>query len=139
MHQHNHNPSGQKLFIPIWLNLGITAVQIVGGLLSNSLALLSDALHNLGDGLALLIARIANKVSRRSSSEKKTFGYKRIEIHFECHVHLNRDYQISETDAIRAKAEGILHEQFQIGHVTMQMEFNSLHERNMFIDPDHKK
>jgi cobalt-zinc-cadmium efflux system protein len=293
MHQHNHNPSGRKLFISVWLNLSITAVQIVGGLLSNSLALLSDALHNLGDGLALLIAWIANKVSRRPSSEKKTFGYKRIEIlaalfnglvlvfislflfreawkrfqnpeeiesslmlivatfgllanlisvfllkgqrkqninvkaaylhllgdtlssvavitggilmhffglywidplvtviiglyiikesisiiletvdilmqaapkdldlrkikaelqeldgiqnihhvhvwklsdheiHFECHVDLIRDYHISETQAIRAKAEKILHEQFQIGHVTMQMEFDSAHDHHM--------
>lgn len=77
---HQHNPSGKRLFVSVWLNLGITAVQIVGGLLSNSISLLSDALHNLGDGLALLIAWIANKVSRRPSSERKTFGYKRIEI-----------------------------------------------------------
>ncbi len=81
MHQQSdHNPEGKKLLASVWLNLTITVVQFIGGLLSNSLALLSDALHNLGDGIALLIAWIANKVSRRPSSDKKTFGYQRIEI-----------------------------------------------------------
>lgn len=81
MHQKRHqNREGKRLFISVWLNLTITVVQIIGGILSNSLALLSDALHNLGDGIALLIAWIANKVSRRPSSDSKTFGYKRIEI-----------------------------------------------------------
>lgn len=81
MHQQSsHNPEGKKLLASVWLNLTITVVQFIGGFLSNSLALLSDALHNLGDGIALLIAWIANKVSRRPSSDKKTFGYQRIEI-----------------------------------------------------------
>lgn len=81
MHQHSKHVSESKnLFISVWLNLTITLVQIVGGILSNSLALLSDALHNLGDGVALFIAWIANKVSRKPSSLNKTFGYKRIEI-----------------------------------------------------------
>jgi cobalt-zinc-cadmium efflux system protein len=90
-HQHtNHNHShghgshissvGNNLIIAIFLNLIITIVEIIGGILSNSLALLSDAIHNLGDTFAVMLAYIANRISRRDATEKKTFGYKRIEI-----------------------------------------------------------
>lgn len=54
--------------------------EVIGGLFSNSLALISDALHNLGDTSALFIAYIANLVSKREHTHQKTFGYKRIEI-----------------------------------------------------------
>ena len=49
-------------------------------MISNSLALLSDALHNLGDGIAVLVAYIANRISKKDPNERKTFGYHRIEI-----------------------------------------------------------
>ncbi len=52
----------------------------MGGLYSNSLALLSDALHNLGDTSALFIAYLANLISKKDRNDRKTFGYKRIEI-----------------------------------------------------------
>lgn len=76
----NHQLSGKKLLWATLLNFIITIAEVIGGLLSNSLALLSDALHNFSDGVAVFIAYIANKVSHRSASERKTFGYKRIEI-----------------------------------------------------------
>ncbi len=82
-HQHHHHKgeiNSKNLLFAIILNFVITAAEIVGGLLSNSLALLSDALHNLSDGVAILIAYIANRISKRSSNERRTFGYKRIEI-----------------------------------------------------------
>lgn len=82
-HGHGHGHSdlkGRNLLIATVLNFTITAVQIVGGLLSNSLALLSDAIHNLGDAVAVLLAYIANKIGQRSATERHTFGYKRIEI-----------------------------------------------------------
>jgi cobalt-zinc-cadmium efflux system protein len=62
------------------LNLVISIAEIIGGVLSNSLSLISDALHNLSDGLATFIAWLANRISKRPSNTKKTFGYKRIEI-----------------------------------------------------------
>lgn len=71
---------GKKLLWVTVLNLSITIVQIVGGLLSNSLSLLSDALHNLGDSSALFIAFIAGKISRKAPDSRRTFGYKRVEI-----------------------------------------------------------
>ena len=71
---------GKKLLWVTILNLAITLVQIVGGLLSNSLSLLSDALHNLGDSSAIFIAFVAGKMSKKKPDENKTFGYQRIEI-----------------------------------------------------------
>ena len=62
------------------LNLVITAVEIAGGLLSGSLALLSDALHNLSDTFATFIAYLATLIGKREANSKKTFGYKRLEI-----------------------------------------------------------
>jgi cobalt-zinc-cadmium efflux system protein len=79
-HGHNHNLKGKNLLIATALNLIITIVEIVGGLVSNSLALISDAIHNMGDTIAVLLAYIANLISRKSADEKKTFGYKRVEI-----------------------------------------------------------
>jgi cobalt-zinc-cadmium efflux system protein len=79
-HHHHHEVSGKNLFITIVLNIIITLSQIVGGILSGSLALLSDAMHNLSDVVALLIAYWANKISSRPKNNQKTFGYKRAEI-----------------------------------------------------------
>jgi len=81
-HHHHHDPQGENrsLLLATLLNVLITVVEIIGGIMSNSLALLSDAIHNLGDTLAILLAYIAGKVSKRKSNERKTFGYKRIEI-----------------------------------------------------------
>ncbi|MBN2348358.1 MAG: cation transporter [Bacteroidales bacterium] len=79
-HHHHQNLNEKNLLIATVLNFAITAAEIIGGLLSNSLALLSDALHNLGDAFAVLIAFIAHKLSKKDSTVKKTFGYKRVEI-----------------------------------------------------------
>ncbi len=77
---HHHDVSGKNLFITIVLNIIITLSQIVGGILSGSLALLSDAMHNFSDVLALFIAYFANRLAARPNNESKTFGYKRAEI-----------------------------------------------------------
>lgn len=81
-HHHHHHPDlkGRNLIISIILNILITAAQIIGGLVSGSLALLSDALHNFSDVLSLVVSYIANLLSKKPSSNNKTFGYKRAEI-----------------------------------------------------------
>ena len=80
-HSHHHHAVNEKnLLTATLLNLVITIVEIAGGLLSGSLALLSDALHNLSDTFATFIAYLATIVSRREANQKKTFGYKRLEI-----------------------------------------------------------
>jgi len=79
-HHHHHEVSGKNLFITVVLNAVITVAQFMGGLLSGSLALFSDALHNLSDVLSLLIAYWANQLSKKPENVKKTFGYNRAEI-----------------------------------------------------------
>lgn len=69
-----------KLIVSILLNLTITLSEIVGGILSGSLALISDAMHNLTDSFSLIISLIARKLSTRQADIRKTFGYKRAEI-----------------------------------------------------------
>jgi len=69
-----------RLLLSTLLNFTITLAEIFGGLISNSLALFSDALHNLGDSFAVFIAYIAHLISKREYTDRKTFGYKRIEI-----------------------------------------------------------
>lgn len=82
-HHHNHSHSdtkGRNLLISILLNIVITLAQVVGGVISGSLALLSDALHNFSDVLSLIVSYIANKLVKKQASLKRTFGYKRAEI-----------------------------------------------------------
>ncbi|NQX76678.1 cation diffusion facilitator family transporter [Gilvibacter sp.] len=77
---HQNDTKGTKLVVSILLNVIITASQVIGGVISGSLALLSDALHNFSDVLSLLISYVAERLSKRSASTSKTFGYKRAEI-----------------------------------------------------------
>ena len=85
LHTHNHQHShkqlkGTNLFISILLNILITVAQVIGGLVSGSLALLSDALHNFTDVISLIVSYVATVLSKKSASLHKTFGYKRAEI-----------------------------------------------------------
>ncbi len=80
-HNHSHpNIRGRKLLLSILLNSLITIAQVIGGIVSGSLSLLSDALHNFSDVLTLFISYIADRFSKKSASVTKTFGYKRAEI-----------------------------------------------------------
>lgn len=80
-HSHSHDDlKGRNLLISILLNIAITVSQVIGGIISGSLALLSDALHNFSDVLSLIISYIATLLGKRKASSLKTFGYKRAEI-----------------------------------------------------------
>jgi len=79
-HDHQHPKNEKTLIITIILNLIITISQIVGGLISGSIALLSDALHNFSDVISLIISLAAEKLSKKEFTLDKTFGYKRAEI-----------------------------------------------------------
>jgi len=69
-----------RLLITLVLNFIIPAVQVIGGLLANSVALISDAVHNFSDFTAILISYVAFKIGRKGASVKNTFGYRRAEI-----------------------------------------------------------
>lgn len=86
-HNHNHNHGhhhppveGKNLLFSIVLNIVITVAQIIGGILSGSLALISDALHNFSDVLSLVFSYVAHQLSRKKASVNQTFGYKRAEL-----------------------------------------------------------
>ncbi len=77
---HNHDLKGRSLLITIFLNIGIAIAQVIGAIVGNSLSLLTDALHNFSDVMALVVSYIANKLSLRDYTPGKSFGYKRAEI-----------------------------------------------------------
>ena len=79
-HSHHHQVEGKNLLFSIFLNMVITLAQIIGGILSGSLALLSDALHNFSDVLSLVFSYAAHKLSKKKASVNQTFGYKRAEL-----------------------------------------------------------
>ncbi len=77
---HLSDKNGKKITGAIILNLFITVVQIIGGIVSGSLALISDALHNFTDATALLLSAFAHRISLKPNTQRYTFGYKRAEI-----------------------------------------------------------
>jgi len=85
-HTHNHHANidetngVQRLILALFVNLVLTVVQVIGGIISGSLALVADALHNFSDAAALLIALIARKWAEKPADENRTFGYKRAEL-----------------------------------------------------------
>lgn len=79
-HGHSHAHGDGKLTLAVVVNLGLTVVQIVGGILSGSLALIADAVHNLSDALSLALAFAARKVARREADGTMTFGWNRAEL-----------------------------------------------------------
>lgn len=79
-HSHTHEKNGKALFWAILINVILTVVQVIGGLVSGSLSLLADALHNFSDAGALIIAYVAQKVSGLPANKEMTFGYGRAQI-----------------------------------------------------------
>lgn len=78
-HHHDHSSDG-KLSIAVVINILLTVAQVVGGLLSGSLSLIADALHNLSDAGAIVVAIVARRIGARPSDAAMTYGYKRAEI-----------------------------------------------------------
>ncbi len=76
-HDHHHHHGESNIATAFFLNLSFTLIEIIGGLLTNSIAILSDALHDLGDSLSLGIAWYFQKLSKKGSDRHYTFGYKR--------------------------------------------------------------
>ena len=79
-HHHHHHSGTENIRVAFFLNLIFTIIEIVGGFLTNSVAILSDALHDLGDSLSLGLAWYFQKVSKKSRDKKFTYGYKRFSL-----------------------------------------------------------
>jgi len=82
-HSHHHGEikeSGSRLLLTLALNFIIPAAQMAGGIISNSMALISDAMHNFSDFTAILISYVAFRIGRKGVSARNTFGYQRAEV-----------------------------------------------------------
>lgn len=82
-HHHHHGDQSEigerRLWWAVGANILLTFAQIIGGLVSGSLSLIADALHNFSDAASLLIALVAIRIGRKPADDLKTFGYKRAE------------------------------------------------------------
>jgi cobalt-zinc-cadmium efflux system protein len=79
-HSHNHKQSGKNLKIAFFLNLVFTVIEVIGGFYVNSVAIISDAVHDLGDSLSLGTAWYLDKKSKQGSDSKYSFGYSRFSL-----------------------------------------------------------
>ncbi len=83
-HHHHHHIDPQagdaRVAWAVAVNIALTLAQVVGGLLSGSLALIADALHNFSDAVALIIAFVARRIARRPADARMSFGYGRVEV-----------------------------------------------------------
>jgi cobalt-zinc-cadmium efflux system protein len=81
---HSHGVAAGQNEKPLWIALALTSLfltaELVGGILTNSLALISDAAHMFTDAVALAISLVAMRIGRRPADSKRTFGYYRFEI-----------------------------------------------------------
>ena len=80
-HAHHHSPSsGSRLWLVFALNFGFTIIEFVGGYFTNSIAITSDAFHDLGDSMALLGAIILERYAQKKRSDSYTYGYRRFSL-----------------------------------------------------------
>ena len=74
---HSHHSESDNIALVFWLNFGFAVLEIVGGILTNSVAIIADAIHDLGDSLAIGFAWIASKIARKQPTERYSYGYRR--------------------------------------------------------------
>ena len=79
-HHHHHDMSSNRIGWAFFLNLGFTIIEFIGGVLTNSTAILADAVHDLGDSLSIGLAWLLNKFSKRDPSQTFTYGYQRLSL-----------------------------------------------------------
>lgn len=79
-HDHSHHHAEGNVKVAFFLNLSFTIIEIIGGLYTNSLAILSDALHDLGDSLSLGLSWYFQKLSKKGRTKTFSYGYKRFSL-----------------------------------------------------------
>lgn len=79
-HHHHHNEQGRNLGLAFFLNLAFTVIEFIGGAITNSVAITSDALHDLGDSFSLGISWFLQKRSTKQPNSRFTFGYRRFSL-----------------------------------------------------------
>lgn len=76
-HHHHHHRESDNIAVAFWLNFSFTLIEIVGGILTNSVAILADAVHDLGDSLAIAFAWGASKMAQKGANARYSYGYRR--------------------------------------------------------------
>jgi cobalt-zinc-cadmium efflux system protein len=79
-HEHHHHSDVKNIKVAFMLNFAFTIVEFVGGIFTNSIAILSDAIHDLGDCLSLGLAWYFQKVAKKGSDTSYSYGYKRFSL-----------------------------------------------------------
>lgn len=79
-HHDHHHDTGDNLGLAFLLNLGFAVVELVGGVLTNSVAILSDAVHDLGDSLSIGLAWFLARLGRRQASDRFSYGFRRFSL-----------------------------------------------------------
>ncbi|MDY7396344.1 cation diffusion facilitator family transporter [Aureibaculum sp. 2210JD6-5] len=79
-HQHGHHHNTGNIKVAFFLNLVFTIIEFIGGIYTNSLAIMSDALHDLGDSLSLGLSWYFQKLSNKGATKKFSYGYKRFSL-----------------------------------------------------------
>jgi cobalt-zinc-cadmium efflux system protein len=77
---HHHDHSEGNIKVAFFLNLGFAIIEIIGGLWTNSVAILSDALHDLGDSLTLGVSWYFARIAKKDRNQKYSYGYKRFSV-----------------------------------------------------------
>jgi len=79
-HNHHHHHDTSNLSLAFFLNLAFTVIEVIGGVLTNSVAILADALHDLGDSLSLGLAWYFQIVSKKGRDRNYSYGYRRFSL-----------------------------------------------------------
>ena len=79
-HSHSHQNSTGNIKVAFFLNLFFTLIEFIGGFYTNSLAIMSDAVHDLGDSLSLGLSWYFQKLSTKKPNAKYSYGYKRFSL-----------------------------------------------------------
>lgn len=80
-HHHHHSHDGESnIGIAFLLNISFTIIELIGGYMTNSVAIISDAVHDFGDSISLGMAWYFQKISKREKTDKYTYGYKRFSL-----------------------------------------------------------
>ena len=79
-HHHHENDSSKNLKVAFFLNFSFTIIELIGGIYTNSVAIIADSLHDLGDTLSLGLSWFLEKYSSKDRSKKFSYGYKRFSL-----------------------------------------------------------
>ena len=80
-HSHSHSHDSEKnIGVAFFLNFSFTIIELIGGIFTNSIAIISDAIHDFGDSISLALAWYFQKISKRSGNKLYSYGYKRFSL-----------------------------------------------------------